>query len=136
MARQKMLCLDIGAKIIGVAVSDAFGMAFPREEIRWGGDKSQLHAALRQFEAQEGVPSLVILGRPQNASSSMQAAQEIVEGIFEVLGWPVVHYDEHVSTQEAANRIADIEEETGTRFGGRRDSVAAQIILERYLAQS
>lgn len=136
--RQKILCLDIGAKILGVAVSDAFGtMAFPRDEIAWGGSEAALAVALRRFEQEEGAPSLVVLGVPPKAAPAMQEALQKVTALLAARGWSTAQTDEHVSTQEAANRIADAEEETGMAYPrARRDSVAAQIILERYLSHS
>lgn len=134
--RKKILCLDVGAKIIGVAMSDAFGvMAFPRDEIKWGGSVPQLKAALLKLFNEEGAFSLVVLGKVRHDShQSMVRASETVETLLEGLGWPYAFCDEHVSTLEASNRIADIEEESGAVFPhARRDSVAAQIILERYL---
>lgn len=136
MRRQKLLCLDIGAKIIGVAISDAFGtLALPREEIRWGGAAPALDRALSLLEEELSIGTVVV-GEPQFPSPAMEEALERVVEILVGRGWTVERVDEHVSTQEAANRIADMEEETGVRFTGRRDSIAAQIILERYLASA
>lgn len=135
--RKKILCLDVGSKIIGVAVSDAFGtMAFPRDEIRWGGSEAMLRAALKKFFAEEGRFDLLVLGKVRSDSHhTMVSASAVVKNIVQDFEIPLVFSDEHVSSQEAANRIADTEEETGVRFSqARRDSVAAQIILERYLA--
>lgn len=137
--KKKLLCLDVGAKVIGVAVADAGGsVAFPRDEIAWLGQPETLRQALVALrEAEMGEFALVVLGQPRDPSSSMIEATRAVEAILGALEWPYEVADEHVSTQEAANRIADIEEETGVTYAkARRDSVAAQIILERYLAHA
>lgn len=126
---KKLLALDVGAKIIGVATS-AGSVAFPQEEIRWGGDRSILRRALGAF----GTLTEVIVGKPREPSTAMAEALATVREELEARGARVILVDEHVSTQEAANRIAEVEEETGVRYAAsRRDSVAAQIILERYL---
>ena len=79
---------------------------------------------------------MVVVGMPSHPSPSMQEAVDTVVAVLEARGLRVVYADEDVSSQEAANRIADAEEETGARYpSSRRDSVAAQIILERYLAR-
>lgn len=137
--KKKLLCLDVGAKVIGVAMADVGGsVAFPRDEIAWLGRTDALRQALvALWDAEMGEFALVVLGQPRDPSSSMIEATQAVEAILGALEWPYEVADEHVSTQEAANRIADIEEETGTAFPhARRDSVAAQIILERYLAHA
>lgn len=133
--KKKLLCLDVGAKVIGVAVGSVdVTMATPRDEIRWGGNLEILRRALLALEEESGLPLEVVLGKPRNPAPAMATALETIEAELRVRGATLAYMDEHVSTQEAANRIAEIEEETGMRFPAtRRDSIAAQIILERYL---
>jgi len=133
--RAKTLCLDIGAKVIGVAISDAFGtLAFAREEILWGGRAEVLEAALRHLLLEEPQIHAVVVGLPRDPAPAMAAAYTVVTGLLADLGLPIAPVDEHVSTAEAKNRAADLEEELGRPLEARRlDSLAAQIILERYL---
>lgn len=134
--RAKTLCLDIGAKVIGVAISDAFGtVAFAREEIHWGGKSAVLEAALRRLLAEELSVQEVVVGLPRDPAPAMATAYDVVTALLTTLGLRVHPVDEHVSTAEAKNRAADLEEELGRPLEARRlDSLAAQIILERYLS--
>jgi len=134
--RQKILCFDIGSKVIGVAISDAFGtVAFPRPEIHWGGNLATFEQELRTMLKDEPGIRDVVVGVPPEPSPSMTKAFETVTLLLKRLGLAVHPVDEHVTTAEAKNKAEDIELETGVPFpGGRLDSLAAQIILERYFS--
>lgn len=130
MVRGKILALDIGSNVIGIALSDSSQvMAFPREVCRWNGDEGVLEHCLKHI-TEENPLAYVVLGYVEGGNNdSFLAAFEQVVHVLEHLGLRHVLQEEHVSTIEAENRV----EELGLPRGQRLDSIAAQIILERHL---
>jgi putative Holliday junction resolvase len=127
--------LDVGEKTIGVALSDELGLtAQPYQTLKRGGEDRDLQA-IRSILEQREVAS-VIVGLPKNMDGSIgrQARRVIAfaEKISSLLGVPVEHWDERLSTV-AAERVliqADV-----SRAGRRKhvDKLAAAVILQGYL---
>jgi putative Holliday junction resolvase len=123
--------LDIGLKRIGVAVSPDGKVAIPREAILRRGRKQaaqEVSAFLKEWE----VDTLVV-GLPRGGSSEEEMERRIRHfvGLLELPESVEVHYqDEAGSSEEAKERMAGV---TRQRRDGRLDSLAAQIILERWL---
>ena len=131
-----MLGLDLGAKRIGVAVSDSDGrVATPSDTVHRSGDRPRDHRAIdalvREWEA-----DLVVVGMPYSLDGSMGPAAvgvtEEVEQLRATLSVPVETYDERLTTV-TANRVLM---EMDMRADERRkvvDKVAASIILQSWL---
>jgi putative Holliday junction resolvase len=123
--------LDVGLKRIGVAVSPDGKVALPQEAILRRGRKQaaqEVSAFLKEWE----VDTLVV-GLPRGGSSEEEMERRIRHfvGLLELPESVTVHYqDEAGSSEEAKERMAGV---TRQRRDGRLDSLAAQIILERWL---
>lgn len=133
-ASGRILCLDVGDKRIGLAVSDPLGMfATPHsvlERVGWGPDIRRIRAVMEEKGCDR-----VLCGLPRNMDGSEGfQSQKVMEFAcqLEINGIPVTFCDERLSTVEAENALL----ESGMRREGRKthvDMVAAAVILQRYL---
>ncbi len=120
----KILGLDYGAKRIGVAITDSeCTVCFPRtvwEELTTEGAIGKIKILV----GEEGV-SEVVVGWPVNlrgeSTKQTQATSAFIEELKKNLTIPVVAVDERFTSILATQRGGD-------------DAVAAQILLEGYLA--
>ncbi len=130
----RLLCLDVGDRRIGLAVSDPLGIfATPLmvlERVGWGPDIRKIRAVM-----EEKGCARIICGLPKNMDGSEGFQSRKVTEFAEQLqkaGIPVEFTDERLSTVEAENALL----ESGMRRSGRKthvDMVAAAVILQRYL---
>ncbi len=137
--KKKIVAFDVGRVFLGIALSDsARTLAFPYDVIKWDSRPGVLEEFLRKLMKEEMVESVVV-GKPlafEGYGNGNIHSNRAVEVLLEVLNkvvpdLPVHLVDERVSTVEADNRLSDV------GIGkGRKDAVAAQIILERYLEGS
>jgi putative Holliday junction resolvase len=136
----RVLCLDLGSKRIGVAISDNDGrVATPIDTVHRSRDRAREH---REIEAlvQEWEAELLVVGMPYSLDGSRGPAAKNVESEIEELlctiSVPIETYDERLTTV-TANRVLM---EMDLRADERRkvvDKVAASIILQSWLdAQS
>lgn len=136
-----MVALDYGRRRIGVAVSDPGRiLALPHGTIEHRGPAGEppdgLLALLRRLE-----PAEVLVGIPFNMDGSAGEmaleARRFADGLRAVLGIPVVERDERLSSLEADRRLSESGLPRGRRREkGRRDMLAAAVLLEDYLAES
>lgn len=136
----RILCLDVGEKRIGVAVSDTFGWTAQALSTMTRRQDAQVFAAIseicREYEVEH-----VIVGLPlnQEGKEGPQAKKVEVfrtnleqslheEGMF----IPVEGVDERYSTKEAEERLL---EHNVSRAKRKKviDKMAAVVILESYL---
>lgn len=133
----RVLALDLGAKRIGVAVSDDAGLvATPVATVARHGDRPRLHRELAELVA-EWDAGLVLLGLPVALDGSIGAAAQAVlaerDELAAVVGVGVEVHDERFTT-----RIADraLRERGDLDARARRqvvDMVAASVILQDWL---
>ena len=126
--------LDVGLKRIGVAVSPDGKVAIPQEAILRRGRK-QAARDVRSFLEEWEVDTLVV-GLPRGGSSQEEMERRIRHfvGLLELPESVKVHYqDEAGSSEEAKERMRGVSRQ---RRDGRIDSLAAQIILERWLEKA
>ncbi len=131
----RILCLDLGQKRIGMAMTDAMGsMAFPLGTINRTQPERDL-AAILSLVSEEKIETIV-LGLPLTLKGEQgqeaQAAQLFREELAEKTGLPVEMWDERLSTAAAERAMV----EAGVKREKRRqarDTVAATIILQGYL---
>ena len=134
-ARGRILGLDVGARRIGIAVSDPLGLTaqglptLHRRNRRY--DQSELRKVIREYEVSE-----IVVGNPLRMSGQTGAQAEkmavFAEQIKQELSLPVHLWDERLSTAEA-HRLLD---ETGIRDARRKeviDKMAAVLILQSFL---
>jgi len=133
--RGPILGVDLGAKRIGLAVSDLAGsIAFPVGFVQSHGRVRDLEA-LREVVEARGIVRIVV-GLPIHldgrASPGSQAARTFAAALGEVTGVPVDLLDERWTTQAAEHSLRESK-------GGRKkrreavDAVAATLLLRTYL---
>lgn len=130
MDSQTILGIDLGARRIGVAVSDSGVMATPHSVMRNEGDVVAKLANL----AGELEAGMFVVGIPRrtHASANDQKYRDFADELRQRTCKPVVLWDESLSTVEAAERL---------RASGRSrreaqkdiDMHAAAVILQSYL---
>lgn len=127
-----VLGIDAGEKKIGLALGQTeTRLAFPRPPIlvnAW----IEAWPSLQDLVEREAITTIVV-GWPVNADGSLGVQTDAVEQfIIELqrhVSVPIVRYDERLTTQ-AVQR-----EHRGRRLSrGQEDSLAAQLLLESYLA--
>ena len=128
--------IDFGSKRIGVSTSDASGtLASPHSVIQRGGARSADHDAIK-LVVDEYEAEVVVVGLPVSMNGQMlQAAQLVlteVDQISQVVGVPVVTFDERKSTVTADHLLMQNELNAQER---RKiiDKVAAAVILQGWL---
>jgi putative Holliday junction resolvase len=132
---ERYLCLDIGDKRIGVAVSDPFNSyALPVETYFRKNLKTDL-VKIAEYVKARSVTALVC-GLPVNfdGSPSIQTekARFFIEKLKETLNLPVYEIDERCSTCEAEEKLI----EQGKSREERKsvvDALAATTILQSFL---
>ncbi len=131
---KRALCLDVGERRIGVAVSDLLGItAQGVETIESRGVEKDL-ARVRELAAQYGVAAIVCgLPRNMDGSEGFQAAR--VRSVGDRLsdeGYRVIYQDERLTTASARKVLI----EADVRRGKRKDVIdkmAAGLILQVFI---
>lgn len=129
----RLLAIDMGAKRIGVAVSDELRMTVrPLTTIERRSWKKLLRSVIEQVEALEARG--LVVGLPLNIDGSEGPAAAEARQIaakFELsLEIPVYLQDERLTSEEAKSRLHDIQKRERS---GDIDSAAAAIILEDFI---
>lgn len=140
----RILALDVGAKRIGVAVSDELGLlATPRTVIQRRSTEAALDEIVRLAQIEEA--SLVVVGLPVSFDGQLHGQAQTIQRFGERLrrrldalgkpgvpGIPLVYADEMLSTVRAEERLraAGMRPQ---RIRERIDAEAAAVILEEYL---
>ena len=129
----KLLALDIGSKIIGLAIGDeGLKMAFPRPALIYKRD--QILDQIDKIVLEEGIAGIVV-GLPITPSGergeSAFRVERFVERFRRRCSLPVTFVDEEHSTDEAREMMGH---KKNLKKSGRLDSAAATIILERYFS--
>lgn len=132
---ERFLCLDIGDKRIGVAVSDPFGTyALPVKTVV----RKNLSADISEIErlVKEKYATAIVCGLPLNfdGSESIQTekARFFIEKLKSKTGLPVFSVDERCTTVEAEEKLIN----NGVKREERKncvDALAAAEILNGYL---
>lgn len=125
-----LLCFDYGSKRIGVAVGQAItGTATPLQVINVYNNQPEWDRIQQMIK--DWQPEALIVGIPVQMDDSRQemttAAERFVRQLEGRFHLPVFGVDERLSTFEAKNR-SGMETEI--------DSIAAQAILETWLAEN
>ncbi len=131
------MCLDIGDKRIGVAVSDPFNSySLPVETYHRKNLKTDLGKMVEYVKTKS--VTVIVCGLPVNfdgtPSIQTQKAQFFIEKLKEACGLPVVTVDERCSTVEAEEVLIG----QGKSREERKacvDALAAATILQGYLNQ-
>ena len=131
----RLLGLDVGARRIGVALSDPTGsLASPLTALDRHAKRRDM-AAVLDLARQHGVEAIVV-GLPVSLDGRLHAQGQLVQAfahaLTEVSPVPVETWDERFSTAEAEQMLREAGREP-SRDRGRVDATAAAVILQRYL---
>jgi len=125
----KLASIDIGLKRIGIAICLAGDIVIPQSAIlRKNRNQAarDVNAFLKEWEIEK-----LIVGLPLDASSSEEMERRIKHFVSLLeLHIPVIYQDEQSSSIEAKELTKGIFRH---QKDGKIDSIAAKIILERYL---
>ena len=132
---ERLLGLDVGAKTIGLAISDSrLTIASPLETIRRGKFAKDA-AALKALCEQRKVGALVI-GLPVNMDGSegprCQSTRDFARNLSEIggLALPLAFWDERLSTSAVERFLVEEADMTRKRRGEVVDKMAAGYILQ------
>ena len=132
----RVVALDLGARRIGVAVSDVTGtLASPHLVLERSGDVATDHRRVAEIVADVGAERVVV-GLPLSLSGgtgpAAQAAADEALALADVVGVPVETFDERLTTVSADRALRA----GGTRARARRgviDKAAAAVLLQAWL---
>ncbi|QXC61862.1 Holliday junction resolvase RuvX [Aquihabitans sp. G128] len=132
-----MLALDLGARRIGVAVSDSDGrVATPIVVVERHKDRPRLHRELAELVA-EWDAELVVVGLPIDLAGELgPAAQGVLaerDELAAVLGVPVEVHDERMTTRIADRALRERGDLDGRARRKVVDMMAAAVILQDWL---
>ena len=131
----RLLGVDLGARRIGLAVSDVTGtLASPLAVQERATDHGADHAAIVATAREEGVARIVV-GLPRSLSGAegpaAQAARAEADELRAVAGLPVDLHDERLTTVSATRRLR--ESRRGRAKRDPVDAAAAAEMLQSYL---
>ncbi len=129
----KLAALDVGLKRIGLAFSFDENIVLPQNAIIRRGRKQaakELSSVLKEWGIEK-----IIVGIPKGGSSEDEMKRRIKHfiSLLDIDGVEVEYIDESFSSFEAKEQIKGIIKQ---KRDGRVDSIAAKIILERYLEKN
>ena len=130
------LGIDYGRRRIGLAISDASEMiATPTTALAGTGQVERDARLVVDFADRNGVEHFVV-GLPINMDGSegpqAKLARRFADKLAALAGRPVELYDERLTSWAADRALEEAQLSPGKRKA-RRDSVAAQIMLQGYL---
>jgi len=129
------LGLDVGTKRIGIAISDELGWTAQGVKTLHRRDGKSDLREIRDIAGQYGVEKIVV-GLPRNMDGSLgsqaEMTLEFVQEMREILGVPIITWDERLSTVEATKMLirADLSRKKRKQ---KVDMMAAVLILQSYL---
>ena len=136
----RIIGLDLGTKTLGVAVSDKLGIiaSFYKTYFFKDEDYNSLVPIVKDL-MNEFDTNKIVLGLPKNMNNTLGFASErsinFKELLEKELDIEVILEDERLSSVEANNALIGSDMSRKKRKG-KVDSVAASIILQRYLDRS
>ncbi len=134
----RILALDYGERRIGMAISDATGTIARPLEMLLVSSPAEIVGPLRKIIAEESVERIVI-GLPLNMDgsegTSAHAARALGALLGRELGLPVELQDERLTTVRAERAMLEADMSRAKR-AKRRDTMAAQFILQTYLERT
>ena len=132
----RVLALDLGARRIGLAISDPEGdFAFPMQAIESVGRKRDVEA-IRKLAGEREV-GCVVVGLPLHmdgrAGPEAEAARRFAKELARATGLAVETLDERWTTVEAERALREAGWRGRRRPRGEVDSAAAAILLRTWL---
>ena len=136
----RIIGLDLGTKTMGVAISDKLGIiaSFYKTFFFKDEDYNSLVPVVKNL-MEEFNTNKIVLGLPKNMNNTLGFASErsinFKDLLEKELDVEVILEDERLSSVEANNALIESDMSRKKRKG-KVDSVAASIILQRYLDRS
>lgn len=129
--------LDVGSKTVGVAVSDAFGWTAQGVETIQIDEAKEEYGLERLAElVKEHEVSQFVVGYPKNMNNTVgprgEASERYANMLREQFGFPVVLWDERLSTMAAERMLIEADVSRAKRKKV-IDKMAAVMILQGYL---
>ncbi len=126
---RKVAAIDVGLKRIGVAITLDGKIVFPKDAIIRK-NRDQAARDVREFLREWEIETLVV-GLPKGGNSEEEMERRIKHFVSLIaFGGEIAFEDEHGSSIEAQELMRGV---TRNRRDGKSDSIAAKIILERWL---
>ncbi|WP_457592664.1 Holliday junction resolvase RuvX [Hydrogenimonas sp.] len=132
MEREKIAAIDVGLRRIGTAITLDGRSVLPQKPIL----RKNREQAARDVDAflREWQIERLVVGLPKSGGSAEEMQRRIRHFVSLLSFEGAIEYvDEYGSSLEAAERMKGV---TRQKRDGKMDSVAAGIILERYLQKS
>lgn len=131
----RVLGIDFGERRIGIAISDPGGtFALPHGALERSDDASAIRA-LAALAREEGIGRIVV-GEPLradgSAGSAARRARSFARKLAAETGLPVETIDETLTSHAADERLA-VAGVPPAKRAGRRDALAAQLLLQEAL---
>ena len=132
--------VDVGARRIGLAISDATGMlARPLETITVADAQdgvARVAARIAQLAAEDDGVGTIVVGVPRRLdgteSEMTNMAMAFVDALRTRTPLPIVTQDERLSSVEAESRLA-VRERDWKKRKDQLDAAAAAVVLQDYL---
>ena len=131
MKKERIAAIDVGLKRIGTAICLDGESAIPQPPILRR-NREQAAGDVDAFLKEWQIDRLVV-GLPESGSGAEQMQNRIRHFVnLLTFSGEIDYVDEYGSSKEAAERMKGV---TRQKRDGKLDSIAAQIILERYLSK-
>lgn len=133
----RVMGLDVGAKTVGIAISDALGWtAQGIETIKIDESAGQFGMSRIQELVTEYAVTSFVVGYPKNMNNSIgprgEASEKFADMLKEAFGLPVSLWDERLTTMAAERMLIDADVSRKKRKTV-IDKMAAVMILQGYL---
>jgi len=126
----KLACIDVGLKRIGVAICLDGNIVVPQDAILRK-NRNQAARDINTFIKEWEIEKLIV-GLPKDSTNSEEMERRITHFVSLLkLSMPVAYQDEQSSSIEAKELTQGVFKH---KKDGKIDSIAAKIILERYLS--
>ncbi len=125
----KLACIDVGLKRIGTAISPDGKVVLPQEAV-FRKNRKQAARDVDAFLHEWEIDTLIV-GLPKSGGSS-EEMQRRIKHFVSLLHFEkqIVFFDEYGSSEEAKEQTKGVFRH---KKDGKIDSMAAKIILERYI---
>ncbi|MBR0081435.1 MAG: Holliday junction resolvase RuvX [Clostridia bacterium] len=132
----RTLCLDVGDRRIGVAVSDALGITAQGLETYWRTDSTKKDVAYILNLLRQYAPCRLLLGLPMNMNGTLgeqgEKVQRFADAIRKEWDGEIVFFDERLTTMTARRVLLDADISRGKQKKV-IDKLAAVVILQGYM---
>ena len=136
LPNRRFLCLDVGEKTIGMAVSDHGGIiATPIKTIKRGKFAKDVEE-LKAYVAKE-KPAAIVIGLPVNMDGSegprCQSTRQFAANVLKHITIPITLWDERMSTMAVNRMMIEEADLSRARRAELVDKLAAAYMLQGFL---